>query len=99
MTQTEFDAAAMQAAIALLKNGAAGPALIHRSTGDRASSAFAVMLILAAGFTNADAADYAINALLLANASMIALVRGYTAPAELPSAVRDAAAAFQRLRD
>jgi hypothetical protein len=96
MTQAEFDAAATQAAVALLTNGAAGPALIHCSTGDRASSAFAVMLILGAGFTNADAADYCTNALLLANSSMVALVRGYSAPTEIPLAIRDAAAHFKR---
>jgi protein tyrosine phosphatase (PTP) superfamily phosphohydrolase (DUF442 family) len=98
MTQAEFDAAATQAAIALLKNGATAPALIHCSTGDRASSVFAVLLILAARFTNADAVDYCINALLLANASMIALVRGYTAPAEMAPAIGEAAVHFERFR-
>ena len=97
MTQPEFDAAATQAALALLKNGAAGPALIHCSTGDRASSAFAVMLILGAGWTNDQAADYCINALLLANSSMVALVRGYSVPAETTPAIDEAAAEFKRL--
>ncbi len=98
MTQAEFNAAATQAAIALLNNGAAGPALIHCSTGDRASSAFAVMLIIGAGWTNTDAADYCINALLLANSSMVALVRGYSPPAEMAPAIRDAAANFDQFR-
>ena len=97
MTQAEFNAAATQAAVALLINGAAGPALIHCSTGDRASSAFGVMLILGAGWANADAADYCINALLLANSSMVALVRGYSAPPGAAPAIAEAAADFKRL--
>ncbi len=97
MTQAEFDAAATQAALALLTNGAAGPALIHCSTGDRASSVFAVMLILGAGFPNADAADYCINALLLANSSIVALVRGYSAPRETAPALDEAATHLKRL--
>jgi protein tyrosine phosphatase (PTP) superfamily phosphohydrolase (DUF442 family) len=97
MTQAEFNAAATQAAVALLINGAAGPALIHCSTGDRASSAFAVMLILGAGWTNADAADYCINALLLANSSMVALVQGYSAPTEAALEIEEAAAELRRL--
>ena len=96
MTQAQFDVAATQAAIALLQNGAAAPALIHCSTGDRASSVFAVLLILAGGFSNADAVDYATNSLLLANSSMIALVNGYSAPAGLAPAIGAATADFGR---
>jgi protein tyrosine phosphatase (PTP) superfamily phosphohydrolase (DUF442 family) len=97
MTQTEFNAAATQAALALLKNGAAGPALIHCSTGDRASSAFAVMLIIGAGWTNAVAVEYCTNALLLANASMVALVQGYSAPPEMAPEISAAATTFREL--
>jgi protein tyrosine phosphatase (PTP) superfamily phosphohydrolase (DUF442 family) len=80
MTQSEFDVAATQAAVALFENSLKAPALIHCSTGDRASSAFAVLLILAARQTNAQAVDYATNCLLLANSSMIALVQAYSLP-------------------
>lgn len=98
MTQAQFDTAATRAAIALLNNGAAAPAQIHCSTGDRASSVFAVLLILAARFSHADAVEYATNSLLLANASMIALVRGYHAPADMAAPIRVAAAEFERFR-
>jgi protein tyrosine phosphatase (PTP) superfamily phosphohydrolase (DUF442 family) len=80
MTQAQFDTAATDAALTLLANYRQGPALIHCSTGDRASSAFAVLLILAAGQTNAQVVDYATNCLLLANPNMIALVQGYSVP-------------------
>jgi protein tyrosine phosphatase (PTP) superfamily phosphohydrolase (DUF442 family) len=80
MTQAQFDTAATDAALTLLANYWQGPALIHCSTGDRASSAFAVLLILAAGQTNAQVVDYATNCLLLANPNMIALVQGYSVP-------------------
>jgi protein tyrosine phosphatase (PTP) superfamily phosphohydrolase (DUF442 family) len=95
MTQQQFDAAATQAAIAFLVNSGQGPALIHCSTGDRASSVFAVVLI-AAGLSNSGAADYAINDLLLANPNMIELVLGYTLPQPMPEELRAAAAAFPR---
>jgi protein tyrosine phosphatase (PTP) superfamily phosphohydrolase (DUF442 family) len=94
MTQQQFDAAASQAAIAVLNNGTRGPALVHCSTGDRASSVFAVVLILAARFSNSDAVDFAINSLLLANPNMIELVLGYTAPPAMAEQIRNAAPAF-----
>jgi protein tyrosine phosphatase (PTP) superfamily phosphohydrolase (DUF442 family) len=94
MTQQQFDTAATQAAIALLNNGGRGPALIHCSTGDRAASVFAVVLILAARFSNADAADFAINSLLLANPNMIELVLGYKPPPGMAEQIRTAAAGF-----
>jgi protein tyrosine phosphatase (PTP) superfamily phosphohydrolase (DUF442 family) len=94
MTQQQFDAAATQAAVALLTNGEKGPALIHCSTGDRASSVFAVMLILAAGSSNSAAIDYAINSLLLANPNMIELVLGYTLPGDMGEEARAAVTAF-----
>ena len=94
MTQQQFDTAASQAAIALLSNGGRGPALIHCSTGDRAASVFAVVLILAARFSNADAADFAINSLLLANPNMIELVLGYGAPKAMADQIREAVEDF-----
>jgi uncharacterized protein (TIGR01244 family) len=93
MTQQQFDAAATQAAVAVLSNGPA-PVLVHCSTGDRASSVFAVVLILAARFSNSDAADYAINSLLLANPNMIELVLGYGAPRAMADQIHTAIAAF-----
>ncbi len=98
MTQPQFNAAATQAAVSLLRSEIQGPALIHCSTGDRASSVFAVLLIAVAGFTNADAVDYATNSLLLANANIIALVRGYTLPQAMEGHVREAGASFSRGR-
>jgi protein tyrosine phosphatase (PTP) superfamily phosphohydrolase (DUF442 family) len=93
MTQAQFDTSATQAALALLNNAAQGPALIHCSTGDRASSVFAVVLIVAAGLSNSDAVDYAQNSLLLANPNMIQLVRGYTPPPAMAEQIRESAAA------
>jgi protein tyrosine phosphatase (PTP) superfamily phosphohydrolase (DUF442 family) len=96
MSQQQFDVAATEAALALLSNSAEGPALIHCSTGDRASSVFAALLILAGGLSNSDAVDYATNSLLLANPSMIALVQGYAPPQSMAARVQEAAAAFSR---
>ena len=94
MTQAEFDVAATEAALALLDNAVQGPVLIHCSTGDRASSVFAALLIFAGGWSNADAADYATNNLLLANPSMVALVQGYAPPHAMAERVERARAAF-----
>jgi protein tyrosine phosphatase (PTP) superfamily phosphohydrolase (DUF442 family) len=92
MTQAQFDASATEAALAFLRNISRGSALIHCSTGDRASSVFAVMLILLGQRPDA-VIEYAINSLLLANAQIVALVRGYR-PAEAAVAeMREAAAA------
>ena len=93
MTQQQFDSAATQAALAMLSSGPV-PTLVHCSTGDRASSVFAVVLILAARFSNSNAADYAINSLLLANPNMIELVLGYAAPQAMAAQIRSAIAAF-----
>jgi protein tyrosine phosphatase (PTP) superfamily phosphohydrolase (DUF442 family) len=92
MTQAQFDAAATQAATALLRNASLGPAMVHCSTGDRASSVFAAMLI-ALGMPNADAAQFGINQLLLANSSIVSLVEGYTPSAAAVAEMREAAAA------
>ncbi len=99
MTQPQFDAAATKAARTFLNNASSGPAMVHCSTGDRASSIFAALLI-ALGKTNADAAEFAQNQLLLANAQIIALVLGYRpSPADV-APIRDAAAtaSFPSLR-
>jgi uncharacterized protein (TIGR01244 family) len=94
MTQQQFDVAATEAALALLANAGQGPALIHCSTGDRASSVFAALLIVGAGLSNADAADYATNNLLLANSSIIDLVLGYAPPHAMATRVEQARTAF-----
>ncbi len=93
MTQQQFNTAATEAALALLDNSVQGPALVHCSTGDRASSVFAVLLILI-GLSNEVAADHATNDLLLANPNMIALVKGYAPPQSMAERIRDAASAF-----
>ncbi|HTD35137.1 MAG TPA: hypothetical protein VK665_15840, partial [Candidatus Elarobacter sp.] len=92
MTQAQFDAAATQAAFALLRNASLGPAMVHCSTGDRASSVLAAALI-ALGMPNADAAQFGINQLLLANSSIVTLVEGYTPSAAAVAEMREAAAA------
>jgi protein tyrosine phosphatase (PTP) superfamily phosphohydrolase (DUF442 family) len=92
MTQAQFDTAATEAALVLLTNAAQGSTLVHCSTGDRASSVFAAMLI-ALGVPNADAVLYATNSLLLANANIIALVNGYRPPAAAIEEIRAAASA------
>lgn len=97
MSQTQFDAAATEAAVAYLNGFPSGPALIHCSTGDRASSVFAVLLILL-GWTNADAVDACTNELLLANPTMIGLVNGYTVPSTLPAQTEASLAGASRLR-
>ncbi|HTD38811.1 MAG TPA: hypothetical protein VK669_14975 [Candidatus Limnocylindrales bacterium] len=76
MTQPEFDVAATEAAFALARNAHQAPALVHCSTGDRASSVFAALLILA-GMPNLEASDFAANQLLLASPQILALVQGY----------------------
>ena len=96
MSQQQFDVAATEAALALLNDSVQGPALIHCSTGDRASSVFAVLLILAARLSNADAVTYATNSLLLANPNMIALVQGYAPPHSMAARIKAATAAFPR---
>lgn len=95
MSQAQFDTAATQAAVAFFENSLGGPALIHCSTGDRASSVFAALLILF-GHPNAEAIDYTTNCLLLANSAMIALVKGYAPPADAAGRVRAVASRLRR---
>jgi protein tyrosine phosphatase (PTP) superfamily phosphohydrolase (DUF442 family) len=99
MTQPHFDDAASKAAAAFLNNARLGPAMVHCSTGDRASSIFAA-LIIGFGTSNSEAADYAQNALLLANESIVQLVLGYRPTQSLTADIGEAAAgaAFPSLR-
>jgi len=55
------------------------PGLIHCSSGDRASAAFACYLISFCGFTNTDAVSFA-QGLALQNQQFVAYVKAYPAP-------------------
>lgn len=57
-----------------------GPALIHCSSGDRASAGFATMLITYYGYSNKEAVDFATKQLALANPQFIAWVTAYKPP-------------------
>ena len=96
MTQAQFDEAATEAALRLLQDGASKPALIHCSTGDRASSVFAALLIGLDLLSHDRAVQYAENSLLLANSSMIELVQGYRVPGGQVAALRAAGTSFRR---
>ena len=91
MSQSQFDDAATTAAMAFLNNARLGPAMVHCSSGDRASSVFAA-LIIGFGASNREAADYAKNALLLANESIVKLMLGYRPAESLRAHVAEAAA-------
>jgi protein tyrosine phosphatase (PTP) superfamily phosphohydrolase (DUF442 family) len=91
MTQQQFDVAATEAAFALARNAYRAPALVHCSTGDRASSVFAAMLILL-GMPNLEASDFATNQLLLASPEILALVQGYRPSLAATDEIRAAAA-------
>lgn len=91
MTQPQFDVAATEAAFALARNAQRAPALVHCSTGDRASSVFAALLILL-GMPNLEASDFAANQLLLASPQILALVQGYRPSLAVTDEIRAAAA-------
>jgi protein tyrosine phosphatase (PTP) superfamily phosphohydrolase (DUF442 family) len=99
MSQSQFDDAATKAAAAFINNARLGPAMVHCSSGDRASSVFAA-LIIGFGVSNREAADYAKSALLLANESIVKLVLGYQPTEALTAQIGEAAAggAFPSLR-
>lgn len=92
MRQQEFDVAATAAALTLARNAAHAPALVHCSTGDRASSVFAAMLVLL-GMPNLEAADFAENQLLLASSEIVALVKNYRPAQPVTDEIRAATAA------
>jgi protein tyrosine phosphatase (PTP) superfamily phosphohydrolase (DUF442 family) len=77
MSQARFDQQALNVATTL--NQWKQPALIHCSSGDRASAAFACYLISFCGFTNTDAVNFA-KSLALQNQQFIAYVKAYPAP-------------------
>jgi protein tyrosine phosphatase (PTP) superfamily phosphohydrolase (DUF442 family) len=78
MTQSEFNMQAYNAAVAIKSWPA--PLLVHCSSGDRASAAFAVFMIQFCGWPNAQAADFAQSKLALANALFIQQVNAYSEP-------------------
>lgn len=89
MQQRDFDRIATAAALAMLRNSQGlRPALVHCSTGDRASSVFAVLLIIVTGVSNADVVDYGKNCLLLANDQIISLVQNYSPPQAMAEEAR-----------
>ena len=78
MTQDQFNMQAYNAAVAI--NAWPAPLLVHCSTGDRASAAFAVFMIQFCGWPNAQAANFAQTELALANTLFIQQVNAYTQP-------------------
>jgi len=78
MTQAQFDQQAYKAATVI--NEWPKPLLVHCSTGDRASAAFAAFLITYQGFTNADAVKFATTELVLQNPQFIGWLKAYKAP-------------------
>ena len=90
MTQAAFNQAATVAAVSMLGLLRLGQALIHCSSGDRASAVFAVALIAAGYATNAEAVAFATQNLLLSNAEIIGYVLAYQTPSwfsDLPKPV------------
>jgi protein tyrosine phosphatase (PTP) superfamily phosphohydrolase (DUF442 family) len=78
MTQEQFDEQAYKAATVI--NDWPNPLLVHCSTGDRASAAFAAFLITYGGFANDAALAFAIQKLALQNTQFIAWIQAYAPP-------------------
>lgn len=78
MTQSQFNMQAYNAACVI--DAWPGPLLVHCSTGDRASAAFAVFMIQFCGWPNQAAVTFAQKELALANATFIQQVTNYTKP-------------------
>ena len=78
MTQAQFDQQAWKAATVIKEWPK--PLLVHCSTGDRASAAFAAFLITYEGFKNADAIAFATKKLALQNPQFKGLLKDYKAP-------------------
>jgi protein tyrosine phosphatase (PTP) superfamily phosphohydrolase (DUF442 family) len=78
MTQPQFDQQAVKAATVIKEWPK--PILIHCSTGDRASAAFAAFLITYEGYKNKDAIKFATSKLALQNPQFIANLAAYKAP-------------------
>jgi protein tyrosine phosphatase (PTP) superfamily phosphohydrolase (DUF442 family) len=78
MSQDQFNMQAYNAAVVI--EAWRGPLLVHCSSGDRASSAFAVFMIQFCGWPNAQAASFAQTELALANQQFVQWVNAYTSP-------------------
>lgn len=78
MTQEQFNTQAYYAATVI--NFWAGPLLVHCSSGDRASAAFAVFMIQYCGTAPSEAANFAQGSLLLKNEQFIDYVNNYPPP-------------------
>jgi protein tyrosine phosphatase (PTP) superfamily phosphohydrolase (DUF442 family) len=78
MTQQQFNVQAYNAATVI--DEWTKPLLIHCSSGDRASAAFAVYLFAYKGWTNKKAIAYAQKPLALKNAQFIAYVTNFSKP-------------------
>jgi protein tyrosine phosphatase (PTP) superfamily phosphohydrolase (DUF442 family) len=75
MTQAQFDQQAFKAATVIKQWPT--PLLVHCSTGDRASAAFAAYLITYGGLNNSDAVTFAREQLALAHPQFIAWLEAY----------------------
>ncbi len=78
LKQAQFNMQAYNAAVVI--NSWPAPLLVHCSSGDRASAAFAVYMIQFCGWPSAQAASFAQTQLALANALFIQQVNAYTQP-------------------
>ncbi|MFA6265018.1 MAG: hypothetical protein WC670_04785 [Pseudolabrys sp.] len=78
LTQAQFNLQAYDAAGALANW--TPPALVHCSTGDRASAVFGVYLIVSCGYSNADALAFATGKLVLQNAAFKTFLKSFKKP-------------------
>ncbi len=78
MTQEQFNVQAYY--VATVISAWATPLLVHCSSGDRASAAFAVFMIQYCGYPPSQAADFAQTSLALRNEQFIDYVNNYPAP-------------------
>jgi protein tyrosine phosphatase (PTP) superfamily phosphohydrolase (DUF442 family) len=79
-SQEQFDNAATAAAVTMLGVLRQGPALIHCSTGDRASAVVAVALIATGVLSNIEAEAFAVHKLLLRKDEIKTYVLRYSTP-------------------
>jgi protein tyrosine phosphatase (PTP) superfamily phosphohydrolase (DUF442 family) len=78
MTQAQFNSQACN--VATVINSWTPPLLVHCSSGDRASAAFAVFMIQFCGYTNAQAVAFATGSLALKNPGFVQYVTDYAPP-------------------
>lgn len=80
MTQAQFNVQAYNAATVIAATTAGRSILIHCSSGDRASAAFACFLIAYDNWTNQQAVEYAQDTLVLQNPQFVAYVTNFQKP-------------------